>query len=226
MISNLQLSHLSPLTDALPVLIGAWYFRNISIDLVPVYFFFYFTTLQDYFTTLLAMSHYPNVWLINIYQLIESVFYPFLFHRFLSGKKMNLLFLLLLLSVFLIWTYTTFFIYSRNEPNSITRTFGGLLIVLYAGNTLIRLSKDTTVFLFYNPWFWLASGCLIYFTFSLIVYSVLPMIVGNQYIPYVYDPVWMVHSIMNIFSNLLFAITFLCLNRTSRFPPTKSFSRS
>src|SRR5262245_42762499 len=161
--NQLHFSLISTLADVLPVLAGAWFFRNISIDLVPVYFFFYFTTLQDYFTTLLALFHHPNVWLMNIYQLIESAFYPFIFHRFLFGRKRKLLFFLLEISLFLLWAYTTFFVYSRNEPNSITRTFVSLVIVLYAGNVLIRLSKDTTLFLFSNPWFWLASGCLIYF---------------------------------------------------------------
>jgi hypothetical protein len=221
---HFQLGQLSTLTDALPVLTGAWFYRNINKELSLLFFFFYFVTLQDYLSLFISTYHHPNVWLMNGYQLIEVLFYSFFLHRFLFHEKRRQLIALVLASLGLLWIYTTFFLYTVIEPNSVVRTIGSIVVILYSGASLVRISSDVSVFIFENPYFWLASGCLIYFSFSLIVYSLLPLIVGNEYPREIYDPVWQVHSFLNIFSNLLFAIAFLCSSRISRFQPNRLFS--
>ena len=221
---HFQLGQLSTLTDALPVLSGAWFFRNARKELLILFFFFYLVTLQDYLSMLISTYHHPNVWLMNGYQWIEVLFYSFFLHRFIFHEKRKQLMYLVLVSLCLLWLHTTFFVYTVNEPNSVVRTIGSIMLILYSGISLIRISRDVSVFIFENPYFWLASSCLIYFSFSLIVYSILPLVVGNEYPRQIYDPVWQVHSVLNIFSNLLFAIIFLCPSKTSRFQRNRSFS--
>jgi hypothetical protein len=223
---DLQISHLSVITDALPVLTGAWFYRNISKPMVPVYYFFFFIVLQDYFSLLISLFHIYNVWLMNLYQLVEVVFYLLVFHHFIFQKQYIWQLRMLLGAIAILWLYTTIFIYKINEPNSVMRITTGLFVVLYSGIVLLKLSKDVRVFLFANPFFWLASGCMIYFSVSLLVYSVFPVIVGNNYSNPIFRPVWAVHSVTNIFCNLLFAISFLCPNRVSTFQQIRSSSFS
>ncbi|MBS1657684.1 MAG: hypothetical protein JST18_06260 [Bacteroidetes bacterium] len=223
---DLQISHLSVITDALPVLAGAWFYRNISKPLVPVYYFYFFVALQDYFSVLLSLFHIYNVWLMNFYQFIETLFYLIIFHRQLFKEQHRNILIVLGSSISVFWLYTTIFVYDLNEPNSLMRAVTCLLVVFYSGRVLMKLSRDVSVFLFENPFFWIASGCLIYFSVTLLVYSVFPIIVGNDYANPIFRPVWAVHSITNIFCNLLFAITFLCPNKTLRFQQIRSYSFS
>jgi hypothetical protein len=222
----INLSVVSVCTDVLPVLAGAWFYHHVKGPLQTFYFFFYFVTLQDYLSMLMALNGIPNVWLMNGYQFLEMLFYIFMLHQFILGNEKRTRLFLIILLLIVSWISTTFFYYERNEPNIISRSMGSIIIILYAGHLLIKLSRNTATVLFRDPVFWLASGCLIYFVFSLLVSSILPLIVGNQYHLSLYRPVWRVHSLMNIFSNLLFAIAFTCQSSHSRFPLNKPFTFS
>lgn len=221
---DLQISHLSVVSDALPVLTGAWFYRNISPRQYPFYVFFFLVALQDYFSVLLSLFHIYNVWMMNLYQLVEVVFYMYFFHRFVFERKFSVQLYAMLAGACLLWMYTTGFVYEWNEPNSIMRVTTGLVVVCYSGMVLLKLCKDVSAFLFSNPFFWLASGGLIYFSITLLVYSVFPVIVGNNYVNPIFRPVWAVHSVTNIFCNLLFAISFLCPNSQLRYQPVRSSS--
>ena len=67
--------------------------------------------------------------------------------------------------------------------------------------------------------FWLASATLLYFSFSILRSAIFGMIVSNDYPRNVYDPVAIMHSVINCFSNLLFSIAFLCRANQSKFQP-------
>ncbi len=213
------------LTDGLPLLVGVWNFKKINYQLKPFIYFLYFVALQNAFSIMIVEKNHYNIWWCNIYAYIECIFYVSTFHVWIFEKKFRRALLALLLTLTVIFIYNYFFVYGKQQANNFFRVLASILVMLYSMRVLIMISRQSLPPLFRNPAFWITSGTLCFFTFTLMVFSVFPLIMHNNYIRELYEPVWALMSSVNIFSNLLFSTAFLCPLPVLNYPPTKLYLR-
>ena len=95
------------------------------------------------------------------------------------------------------------------------------VLVIGSAAVLLQLSRQTAIPIFRNPQFWIAAGAMLYFSFTVLVFVIYETIANNNYLLSLYQPVWAVHLIMNILSNLLYSIAFICPSNPSRFRSRK-----
>ncbi len=203
----------SLLAALLPLFTGVTFFHRLNKVTTPFLFFFYYVVLSESFSFVLSRYSTNTLWWMNINQLLELIFFGWFFLTWIT-ENAKIWFTGFLIIFLPYWIYSTCIINDFYTPNSFAHAIECLVIVLLAGIVLIRLSKSTAISLFRNPQFWLASGAMIYFSFSVLIYAIYQVIVNNNYKASLFEPVWILHSFMNIFSNLLYSIAFLCPVRT------------
>lgn len=211
------------LSSELWVLLSAtWLYQRINQETQPFYFFFFYVVLEESFETILAMGYgIHNLWWMNIYQLTETVFFTWIFNSWLLGRKGRWWYFVMWLIFGSYWIYSTFYLHSIFKMNAFARTVECIMVSVYAAVILIRLSKRLDIPLFQNPRFWIASGAMLYFSHSVLVFAIFQVIANNDYVLSLIQPVWNVHSIINIFSNLLYSIAFMCPKKPFAFPLRK-----
>ncbi len=207
----------SLLSALLPLFTGVTFFNKLNIVTTPFLFFFYYVVLHESFSFILSRYSTNTLWWMNINQLLEFMFFTWFFIKWLGEKNLNTWYFGLVLFFLPYWCYSTFIINNFYASNSFAHAIECLVIVLLAGFVLIKLSKNIAIPLFKNPKFWLASGAMVYFSFSVLVYAIYQVIVNNKYKASLFEPVWLLHSFMNIFSNLLYSIAFLCPARPFKY---------
>jgi hypothetical protein len=207
----------SLLSSLLPVLTGVLNDRHLDNRTRPFLFFFYYVVLSEACSYLMAQFGIKSSWWRNIYSFNEVLFFAWFFNQWIFGNKGKKAFALLCLFFVPFWVYTTFFVFGISEANSFAFTVNSLVIATYAGIILIRLSQQANINLFKNFQFWIASGAMIYFSFGVLVFSIYQVVANNDYVLTLFSPLWNVHSFMNIISNLLYSIAFLCPGMISKF---------
>ena len=172
-------------------------------------FFLAITFLVEYFSWKIGNAQHTNIFIYNLFSVVEFAFYLF-FLRFIiyQFNKSNIILYSILAYLALI-IINIFFIQGRNLFHTYTYILGSLFIVILCIiylNFLFRYTKASN--LISMPVFWLVSGLLFSFTFSLPVFGIINFVAK---IPTHFERIlrFMV-DFMNIMLYLLFTIGFLC----------------
>jgi hypothetical protein len=196
---------LSASSALLPFFTGLVFLKHLSKELKFIWFFFVYSVLHETTLALLAINKINNLWLGDIYTLLELSFW-ILFFSFLEGHKVRkILIRLTILFWFLLWILIALLGKNLFEVNNITRTVEGLFILIIGFYTLYKLDKKELSLFFISPHFWLISGALIYFSGTIIIFSLANIILNNH------QEIWMLHSIYNITMHLCCAYGFVCV---------------
>jgi hypothetical protein len=108
-----------------------------------------------------------------------------------------------------------YFMEDSSHLNTLTRPLSNFLLVVAAAYTLLNLDLETMKTVFAKPQFWVSSASLLYFGTTLILFASansllrMPDTVAQKY--FLLDP------LMYIFSNMLYAGGFLCLDRARNY---------
>jgi len=81
-----------------------------------------------------------------------------------------------------------------------------LLLIFLSGFALIRVSEEVEPMIFRNSKFWFLTASLLYFSGSLLVFCLENQIIKSN----MSNQFWAIHSLCNIFTNILFSISLLC----------------
>lgn len=209
-----------------PLFIPVLFYSRLNAVTIPFFWFFYFVVLNESFSYTLILSGHQTQWWMNIYFLVEAMAFCSLLPLWLWGNKSFPWVMGLLLVFMMYWIYITFLKSNILLLNAPARAAECLVVLTLSGLMLIRLTRKSDISIFKNPKFWIASGSMLYFSFDLLVFGILPVLVANKYIVALFEPVWDVHSVINIISNLLYSTAFLCPNRTFWFQNKTQYSFS
>ena len=195
----------------LPLAGGILRFRSLSNDLKWLFLFFLVSAVTEFVAHILKMNSVNNLWLGNIFFLLECFFWSIIITWWLDSKKVRLFISVFLPAFLIFWAFTTFFVLDFFVFNNYARTIESFAFVFLSCFLLIAVSTDTSEVIFKNPKFWFGSALLIYFSVNLIVFGTVNYILSNH--GQLMDNTWMIHSVTNIFANLLFAIGFLWIRQ-------------
>ncbi len=206
-----DIDFISAVSILLPLIAGLFRFKLSGNDFRWLFIFFLISAITEFIAHSLKRNGVNNLWLGNIFFLLEYVFWSFIIAQWLHSKKIRLFIFIFLPAYFIIWCVTTFMVLDFYMFNSYARTIESLVFVFLSCFLLIAVSTDTTQLIFKNPKFWFGSALLIYFSVNLIVFGTANYISSNQ--EQLMNNTWIIHSFTNIFANLLFAIGFLCIRQ-------------
>ncbi|RMF64572.1 MAG: hypothetical protein D6743_09170 [Calditrichaeota bacterium] len=160
-------------------------------------------------TTLTSSEN--GLWLSHIYTLIEYTFLATIFSLWQDNKGGKKVIKISILLFAIIWTVSKFTIENFHTWDSYTSPLEGLLLIIIASYTLYALGRESEVPIYEDARFWISSGVLIYFTVNLMGLALMNLIQNwNEQRLFVRFPI---HSLSNIFCNLLYTGGFLCLLR-------------
>ena len=176
---------------------------------------FVFGTVVESFNFIEFSQHRNNLWIVNIYTLLEGVVYFNLCARWMYSPRLFRLGMQLFIIYVLYWIFTTFISGSFLQFNSNEKVLKGIFLIGLSGYALIHLSREDAIMLTEDYRFWILSGILIYFSITEVVFATSNFILDKN------EPalrtIWAIHSVINILSNLLFAIGFVCNYRRPSF---------
>jgi hypothetical protein len=208
-IGNLNL--ISGFSIALPLAIGLIKLKSLGREFGLVFVFIIISFAVEIITDIMSINRHNNLWLGNIFFLLECFFWSVIIRRWLETRKIRLFILIFLAAYLVFWGFTTFFVLDFYKFNSYARAIESFVFVFLSCFLLIAVSTDTTQVIFKNPKFWFGSALLIYFSVNLIVFGTVNYISSNQ--GQLMNNTWMIHSVTNIFANLLFGVGFLCIRK-------------
>lgn len=205
------LNLLSGLTVILLFFLGLFKLKSLGKDYVLLFVFVTISAAVEIASALLSMKGINNLWMGNIFFLVECFFLGIIIWQWLESKKLRIFIFVFLVTFLPVWVFTTFFVLDFYKFNNYARAIESIVFVFLACFLLIAVSTDASQAIYKNPKFWFGSGLLIYFSVNLVVFGTVNYILLNR--EHLMDNTWVIHSVTNIFANLLFATGFLCIKR-------------
>ncbi len=203
------------ITIGIPALISAWRFRVIH----PVFRPFIYTTWLGIMNELISLpmmyAFHTNAVNSNIYVLIESLLIVWQFRLWdLFGKNKIIvpcLFVLLALT----WLAENFFFFSISQFSSWFRILYSFITVLLSISLLNRqLVREKGGFL-KNPVTLICLTYIMYFTYKVLVETF--WVYGLNESSIFQDKVYVILTLINLFTNLMFALAVLWMPIKHRF---------
>jgi hypothetical protein len=189
-------------------MVGIGRYRKLSPEMRIFFFFILTAAIFEGAMHMLSAQHTPNHWLINIYCLVEFAFLAFILRYWLGEKMRSSTYVFIILGLVLLGIYSLVQ-YEFQYLNKYNLTMERIILLLLSGYFLIHLAITTEVTPLRNPRFWAASGIFIYFTSTIVIFSMAEFFYHEQKIEST-DFFYAFHSIINIFGNIIYAIALLC----------------
>jgi hypothetical protein len=202
-----MLDYISALSILVPLIVSFLRFTALNRDLKILTCFFVFATVIETSNFIEFTHQMNNLWLLNIFALIEGAVFFYLCAKWFDSLKAFRAVMLLFGLYFIYWIYTTFITGNFFDFNDKEKTLKGILLIVISGYLLIRISAEDSLLMTKDYRFWILSAILIYFSVSEVVFATAHFVLENQ--PAI-QKAWAIHSVINIISNLLFAIGFAC----------------
>jgi hypothetical protein len=209
------LDYISAFSVLFPLAAALYKFRQLNTGLKILGVFFIFSAAVEAMMIILSGYGVKNVWLANVFALLEAAVYFYLCGRWFNLVEMFKAVMWLFIMYFIYWLLTTFFAGSFLEFNDKEKVLKGIFLIGISGYLLIRISAEDSIMLVKDYRFWILSAILIYFSISEVVFATANFILDNNHPAMEY--VWAIHSMINIISNLLFAYGFVCYYRKVNF---------
>lgn len=209
------LDYISAVSILMPFIISISQFSRLNTELKFLAYFFSFATAIEIIAFTMSIYRLNNLWLMNIYTLIEGVVFFWLLGKWFESKTMFVVIITLLALYVGYWCYTTFLQEGILIFNSKEMTVKAIFLIFLSGYLLIKLSMKDEINLLNNYIFWISAGILIYFLVSLVVFSSADFMITDKFSAMHYT--WTIHSIINILANLLFFYAFLCYRKNNSY---------
>jgi hypothetical protein len=190
----------------------AWYkYATQPRDLKILTCFFYITMIIELGQYLLYKQHQNNIWLINLFSVIEGIFFILLLYLWSKSKVFKRFMIFSMIAFIVFWIETTFirssiFVFQDNE-----KTLKCIIMIFGSCYILTHYAIESTSIIYYEYKFWMITSIMFYFTLTLVVFATSNIILENN--TAAYDITYPIHSVVNIITNIFFFIGYLCYIR-------------
>lgn len=145
----------------------------------------------------------------DIFYITEGLLFIYFFYLVYDEREFAIPALLLALVYFTYGLYTTFIDPGYLEYNGNFRAAESLMVQALTAYALIKISKEENLQLLQNPEFWISAGLFIYFSVNIAVFFTAEFLFENNVM--LMRKTWLIHSVVNIFANLIFTFGLLCI---------------
>lgn len=200
------LGYISTLFSTLSFIVGLLCIKSINRYLVPIFLIVFVSFVTDIINVVLVRSNINNHFIFHFYTVIEFILISFFYILFLK-KYLSPVFLLLPIPVFLIVAFIDYRINGLNSMDSLSASVEAILLSMYALFSFFFVMRKL---LFENilsePFFWINSGILFYFSGGLLVFAFSNYFLAFE--PLNQNALWSIPQFLNIFYNILISIGF------------------
>ncbi len=195
---------ISFIASIIPVLLK----KNIAaLRYFPVFLLLSF--IVEYISWKMGNTSQNNIFIYNLFSVFEFIFYFFFLRSIINHFYTKKIILYAIIVYLILALLNIFFIQGKNTFHTYTYILGSLFIVILCivyFNFLFRFTKSES--LVRDPLFWIVTGLLFSFTFSLPVLGINNFVIKMP--SRFYRILGFMIDFMNISLYLLFTIGFLC----------------
>jgi hypothetical protein len=157
----------------------------------------------------IAYNGKNNHWLLNLWTPVEFSLTILVFACWQKSASVRRVLYWSIPAFIALLVIIKIFVERSGEMDSMSRSISSLLIIGVAAFTFQRLIIEPgDALLRRDPRFWVSSAALIYYAGTLTVVTLGKAFMAED--PKTYNTLYTIHSVINIFTNLLFAGGFLC----------------
>lgn len=173
----------------------------------PFFIFLLIMGICEYYSMDLYNKGQNNLHIYYFLLILEFVGFSFIFYNNTSSYRFQLLILIagaFFLSFYLFYTLLNDTIETFNSE---IRTLEAINLIIFAMVYLYIFSNEISVRpvnILKTPMFWFSIGILFYFTANFFMFMFYYQIVSKL------PRSWDIHSILNVLTNIIFTISFLC----------------
>ena len=203
----LIISYLTYLSAAVAGLI---FFNRINAEAKFLLLYLFLELIAEAYCNYLSMHNESNLWLYNVFNLFEAGTFGGILISYIPDRKFKTAGIVLSSLFFFLWIVINFIVSNISILHPTIQVTECLILVFLSGYLIIHVSNITEDF-YHDPRFWIASAILIYFFTTLFVSAITSVITKPGY--HGMDNLWIINSVANIFSHILFVIYFVWNSR-------------
>ncbi len=195
----------------IPIIAGLRYYKRLEKPYKWFIGFFILSGLVEIAATqMMHLKLHNNMPLLHGFTVIEGSIFIYIYYIYFKTNRFINRSLILVYPIFLFLVFAdAFWIDGIWNSNSWARGFECLILVILAHYYFYIFFKENfDREVWSQPMFWLSAGVLFYFALNIPFFMLYSFFISGNY-----QLVYLglnIHSIINIFTNILFAITFLC----------------
>jgi hypothetical protein len=165
----------------------------------------------EYGSFVMGKFHIHNLWLLQLYHLIDFVLILTLFRRWLIDEGKRTVVRWAGIVFVSLWVVAKFTIEPLTAADQYTYAASSLIILPIALVLLFEIAGDDTRDFVKESRFWVISGFLLYFAGNFILFSVFQWATSLALLDFL--TVWTVHWSLNVVVNVIFTMSFLLVSR-------------
>lgn len=192
------------------LLTGILLFHKIDINARFVLLFLIVEISVEIIGYYMRINKISNLWLYNLFLLFETILFSGIFVKFIEPKIIKKIIIGVVIIFFLLWIYYNLLAKGIFVLHPVVQVIQGLILIIISGYVLITLSNNQQN-IFSDSRFWLAAAVLIYFLTLLFISSISSVLTSpdNKQL----QNLWIINSIANMLSHVLFIIFFIWNSR-------------
>lgn len=200
------LSIISVLFSAFTFIVGLLWFKFLKGYLVPLLVLVSFSFATDVVNIVFAKSNINNLYIFHFFTIIEFILIS-LFYSLFFRKQLKSGYFLLPIPIFLIVAFIDYKINGLNSMDHFSTSIESILLSIYAlFSFLFIMRKLLFENLLSEPFFWINSGVLFYFSGNLLVFAFSNYFLATELSNH--SALWSIPQLLNIFYNILIIIGF------------------
>ncbi len=194
----------------IPFIAGLFLIKKLDKVMLVLVFQLGIATFTELLNMIFTSLVFSNLWIINIYTLIEALSLFYILRQWQQKRWMKETAVVLFLIYFVSWIYFTFIFGTIFEFNGNEKAVKAVFLIFLSIYPMIGFSMDDKLPVYQNYKFWICSAILLYYSVSVVLFGTANLAIDNTIAG---EFIWIIHSFINIISNLIFAYGFLWYSR-------------
>lgn len=201
------MNDLSAASALLPVLAGIVNFRRLDRTVKTAAVFFMVAALFELILVLtIRMGIANNMPLLHLFIAISIVFFSIIYYRAFYSAALRKAVLFMGPAALLVIVANALLIQGIWLYPSLSNTVQGIMLISFSLLYFYQIfTRQEYIHIEKQALFWINSGVLIYFSVNIFLFMLFNLVIAQQR-----QELYAIHSVTNIFSNILYAIGLLC----------------
>ncbi|MDP1728532.1 MAG: hypothetical protein Q8M15_17235 [Bacteroidota bacterium] len=198
----------------IPIIAGLLFYKRINTPFKWLTWFFILSAFVEIISVkIIHRGQHNNMPLLHLYTLIEFIAFGYMYYVYFKDRNRLKYFPVITLFTFIIIAgIDAIWINGIWLPNTVARSFECMVLVLLALMYYYLFFKESfDQVVWKQSMFWLSTGVLFYFAINEPFFMLYNFFLSNHS-----DMAKLglnIHAVINIFTNILFAISFTCPKR-------------
>lgn len=195
--------YISSASGLLPLIALIYNYRHLDNIAKIIGLFLIVSAISDLTQWLLPLWHIKNILAINIFVILNIVFFGVIYYKAFFSKEFKILTVALCTPAFIIAVYFARNLFAYPTESNTASSIVFIILSLFYFYQL--LTRQEFVHIEKQGLFWFNAAVLFYFSINIFLFMLIARIPADERPPY-----YMINNITNIIANLLYTTGLLC----------------